>query len=108
MPGAKNLVHLQDIVLVEQVVRIEHKIAVVSLFGEGGAYFLIEEFQGVALAHVLLVKALPNDCARRARDGGRSVRAVVGDHIGVHKLARIVLIAYALDEICDYRLFVAR
>ena len=108
MAGAENLVHFKNIVFIEKVVRVKDKITVVPLVGEAGAYFLIEEFQRVALADVLLIETLPHHRARFARDGGGSVRAVVRYHVGVHQLARVILAADAVDKVCDHRLLIAR
>lgn len=109
MAGAENLVHFKNIVFIEKVVRVKDKITVVPLVGEAGAYFLIEEFQRVALADVLLIETLPHHRARFARDGGRLLSVQLSCyHVGVHQLARVILAADAVDKVCDHRLLIAR
>ena len=55
---------------------------------------------GVALAHLDLVEALVDDGARLPGDGGGVVGAVVGHHVHVQQLGRVVLSLEILNQIC--------
>ena len=82
--GGEALIHALEIVRREDVVRIEHEIAVKAL-RIVRADVLHQKIQGVALAHVHMIEALVYHRPMFPRDGGGAVGAVVCRHEHRHQ-----------------------
>ena len=86
---------------VQQVVRVEDKVAVVALLGILLPNVLQQESQGIALAHLHLVLPLKHPRSMLSGNGGCAVGAVVRHHINVQQVLGIVLLPDALQQLGD-------
>ena len=97
----KGAVHLPDEIGVHQIVRVKDEIAVVVPFS-----LLLQAAEeivhGVALALMYVVKPFIDKGSRPAGHGGGVVGAVVGYHIQVQQLRRVILPAQALQQLPDH------
>ena len=82
--GGEALVHALEVVRREDVVRVEHEVAVKAL-RIVCTDVLQQKIQGVALAHVHMIEALVHHRPMFPRDGGGAVGAVVCRHEHRHQ-----------------------
>ena len=106
--AVEDLVHLCNVVFVEQVVSVKNKISVVCIFFGGAVNDIEDVVERIAFADILLVKALIDDCARIAGDLGGVVGTVVRNHINIDEFGRIVLLFDALNQFADDGAFISR
>ena len=107
-PCVERLVHLRHVMLVEQIVGVEHDVGVIFL-GGAAALDVIEQIgERIAFAHLLLVEALDHMASHAATHLGGVVVAIVCHDPDVDEFARIRLVLDARDEISDDLGFIAR
>ena len=101
----KGLVHLRDILAVDEVVGVkdDERVAVVVRRQD----FFEHIVQRVALADKVAVLPFKHGRARRPRNLGGVVGAVVGADVDADELSRIGLRVDALDKLADHRRLVA-
>ena len=97
----EHLVHLGNVVGVQEVVGVEDKEAVVFFVGVVLGDFTQEEFKGVALAHLGLVAAGPDHGPPGCGHGGGIVGTVIGHHKDIDQLGGVILGFDAVDELAD-------
>ena len=102
------LIHLGDVVFIEDIVRIENEISVKAVPAIVRIYAVEQIFHGVAFADASLIEALIHGGAEASRYLGCLIRAVVGNDENLYKRTVILLIIDALDEISDDDFLIAR
>ena len=103
----EGLVHLAEIIHVENIVGIEDEVRLVATVGVLRENRLDAEIERIAFADELVVEAAEDDRARLLGNLSGIVSTIVSHHEDVDQLGRIVLHLNRVDEVADYRALVA-
>ncbi|MPM57095.1 hypothetical protein SDC9_103913 [bioreactor metagenome] len=104
----KDLVHFGHIVLIQKIVGVENKVTLVLPVGIGILDEVENIIEGIALAHRVPVMPLADNRARLTGYLGGAVGAVISHDKHIQQLGGIVLVFYALYQLGNDGLFVAR
>ena len=103
----KNLVHLGYIVGVKNVVGVKYYITLIIFVGVFCLDNIEHPVECIALADLFFVKTFVYYCSGGTCDFGGIIRTVIGYNKYIDKLSRIILTAYACNQITDNAAFVS-
>ena len=107
--AVEHLVHLRQIGLRQNIVRIQHDVSVAALRVERIGVKMLEQIvEGETLADFFRIVALVHDTAERPRERRGLIRTVIRHDEDIHQLRGIIVAANALDELSQNLLLVAR